>query len=86
MKAIEAMLKKHNMDGIFYSPKLSNDPKKRSVGEFKRVVNEDGKYKGKSYTINGKIDSQAYKGDVLPLIELILDMADESKVSAGEKT
>jgi hypothetical protein len=57
MKAIQAMLERHNMEGIFYSPELSRDMADRNVGMFKRVVNENGKYKGRHYTINGKIDS-----------------------------
>lgn len=81
MKAIQAMLERHNMEGIFYSPELSRDMADRNVGMFKRVVNENGKYKGRHYTINGKIDSQAYKGNVLPIIDAILDA---TVVPAGE--
>jgi hypothetical protein len=57
MKAIQAMLERHNMEGIFYSPELSRDMADRNVGIFKRVANDRGKHRGKSYTINGKIDS-----------------------------
>lgn len=73
IRAIEKMLKDRDIEGIFYSPQLSNDPTNRNIGEFKRIVNNEGIYKDKSYTINGKIDSQAYKGNVLPIIDAILE-------------
>lgn len=73
IQAIEQALSKYNINGIFYSPELNNDINYRNVKDYKRVVNTDGFYKDKSYTINGKIDTTAMKGNVLPLLQYISD-------------
>ena len=70
----EMLATKYNMDGIFRSPQFDTSITDRTIdGDFKRIANDNGAFKGKSYTINGKIDSTAFKGNVLPLIELILE-------------
>ena len=84
-KAI-AHLATKNINGIFYHPSL--DPDKPQHKGFQAINNFEGTFKGKPFMINGKLDSQAFKGNVLPILDALVNALtelDEKGKSKSEK-
>lgn len=71
IQIVKEYLATKNINGIFYSPPL--DVTRQEYKGLIPIDNKNGTFKSKPFMINGKIDSQAYKGNVLPLIEGLLD-------------
>lgn len=68
---IKKSLLERGIDGIFYRPPYLDDS--IEIHSFKALTkNHDFTYKGAPYMINGKLDGQSFKGNVLPLIDYII--------------
>ena len=75
IQALEKLLKKYNINGIFYNPQFATKDKNDHIRGFKKIVNTNN-----AYTINGKIDTKAFKGNVLPLVDAILQAMNSNQV------
>lgn len=78
-----SLLEAENWGGIFYHMPLSKRDPYKKFKDLETNVDNPLMFKNQKITINGKIDSAAFKGNVLPILDIILKGLDESKDKYG---
>lgn len=70
---VQKLIDEHGWKGIFYNPPLASASSTNEHRGFKVVTSKDYKYNEKSFQINGKLDSSTLKGDVVPILDVIIN-------------
>ena len=71
IETVSEFLKDNGIPGIFYHLNLKPNV---VLAEGLTELDTNGTFRGSSLLINGKIDSQAFKGDIVPLLDKLLKM------------
>lgn len=80
---LNSLLEAENWGGVFYHMTLSKNEPYQKFKDLETNVDNPLMFKNKEITINGKIDSAAFKGNVLPILDTILKGLDETKDEYG---
>lgn len=78
---VQKLIEEHGWKGIFYNPPLAPTSSAEEYKGFKVVTSKDYKYNGRSFQINGKLDSSALKGDVVPILDVIINNGAEASTN-----
>lgn len=80
---LNSLLESENWRGVFYHMPLSKNEPYQKFKDLETNVDNPLMFKNQEITINGKIDSAAFKGDILPILDIILKGLNESKDAYG---